>query len=152
MSEPPPSKSALRRLRPWSVTLLALGVLTNAGLNTARLALAFTQWSFIYSLQGIPPLYLVFSGLVWAVTAWLLAWGLWIGAGWAARAARIFVTAFLLFFWFERLFLFEQNQLSWPENGFFLLLVTIAVLVFVFWSTANTKAKRFFGEINERTS
>lgn len=146
------SRSVFRHPRPWSVTLLALGVLTNAGLNTTRLALAFTQWSFINGLGGVPPLYLAVSGLIWAAPAWLLAWGLWRGSGWAARAARIFVTAFLLFFWFERLFLFEQNQLSWPENGFFLLMVTIVVLVFVFWSTANMKAKRFFGEFNERTS
>ena len=53
--------------RPASVTLVALGVLTIASLRLIRLVLAVLDWDFIGTLPGISPVYLVLSGLLWAV-------------------------------------------------------------------------------------
>ena len=138
--------------RPWSVTLLALGVLILASLNTARFVLAISQWSFIRSLNGASPIYLMLSGMVWAMAGWIICWGLWRGSRWTPRFTKIFTVAFLVFFWFERLVLFGQNGISWPENGLFLFILSIVLLLFVFWSTNSAKSKQFFGVINERTS
>ncbi len=137
LSAPPP--------RPFSVTLLALGVLSNASLNTARLVLAVNQWSFISGLPGASPAYLAATGLVWALAAWPLGWGLWSGKRWAARFGQVFAAAFAIYFWAEQLFLFAAKPLSWPENGYFLLIVTIGLLGFVFRCTTSAKSKRFFG-------
>ena len=138
--------------RPLSVTLLMFGVLILASLNTARFVLAIDDWSFIWSLKGASPVYLAVSGLVWAVAGWVTLWGLWRGARWAARLTQIFTTAFLVFFWSERVFVFGQDGIAWPENGLFIFIVSIVLILFVFWSTTKAKSKQYFGVIDERTS
>ena len=141
--------------RPHRVTYLALGVLTIAGLSAVRFVLALRQWTFLGSLPGVSPLYIVISGLVWLLAAGPLAWGLWRGRSWAPRLVQAAALVYSAYFWVERLFLFDRIPGRWihvPENTPFILAVNLLLLIFTFWSTSGAKPNLFFGVTHERSS
>ena len=74
-SKPEPTPVTPVVKRPWSVTLLTLGVLLITALNLTRFALSLREWTFLASQPGISPLYLAASGLIWAVAGSALVWG-----------------------------------------------------------------------------
>ncbi len=139
--------------RPFSVTLLALGVLTIASLNLVRFVQAVRQWSFLASLPSEPPLYLVLTALIWIATGVPLVWGLWKGKAWAPARCRAFTVAYAAYFWLERLFLFGRPRggfslpslASLPGGGLFSALATLVLLLFVFWALRRAGAKKYFG-------
>lgn len=139
--------------RPFSVTLLALGVLTIASLNLVRLIQAVRQWSFLASLPAESPLYLVLTALIWMAAGGPLVWGLWTGKQWAPSRCYTFVLAYTVYFWWERLFLFgrpngglDAPSLAYlPGQGLFLAVATILFLVFVLWTLRRPGAKKYFG-------
>lgn len=143
------------RSRPRRVTYLALGVLTIAGLSAVRLILALRQWTFLGSLPGVSPLYIMSTGLVWTLVAGLLVWGLWRGCSWAPRYSQVAALAYSSYFWAERLFLFDRTPGSWihlPDNAPFILVANLLLLIFTFWSTSGAKPDLFFGVTHERSS
>ncbi len=147
-SNSPPPK--LRR--PASVTLLALGVLTIASLNLVRFYLAISQWNFLAGLPSESPLYLVSTALIWNVTGWPLAWGLWRGKTWAPARCRSFSIAYGAYFWLERAFLFGKPRgdfslpslASLPGYGLFSAVMTVLILAFVFWTLSRKRVKSYF--------
>lgn len=139
------STPQLQAGRPSRVTLLALGVLTIAGLNLYRLIQAIVQWDFLASLPGFSPLYLAISGLFWAATGLPLAWGLWLGREWAPRATQLFSVGFALYFWLDRVFLTDDPLIpAGSSNLFFLGGLTIVLLALTFGILSTARSRAFF--------
>lgn len=126
--------------RPSSVTLLAYGVLSFAGINLLRLYQTVIQWEFLAELLPFPPLYLAVSGLVWGAVGLLAVWGLWRGACWAPGFTQLLALAYLIFYWLDRLLLATQHT-----NWLFAIAGSVFGLVLVFWILSRRKAIDFFG-------
>ncbi len=142
--------------RPFSVTLLALGVLIIAGLNLTRLILTVRQWAFLSSLPGVSPIYLALTGFIWALTGLPLVWGLWRGLPWAPRLAQALALTYAAYYWLDHIFLAERlagqgNAASGflPLNWPFAAAITAILMVFVSWTLSRPKTKDFFGELHE---
>ena len=132
--------------RPFSVTLLTLGVLTIATVNIIRFLLTILQWEFLNDILPISPVYLAFSGLVWSLVLLPQAWGLWRGYSWAPRLGLITSLAYSLYYWLDRLLLTTNyGGQNWP----FVIVFNIILLVSIYWILSRRKARAFFGEIYE---
>ena len=134
--------------RPFSVTLLTVGVLTLAVLNFTRLFQTVTQWGFLAErLSPFLLVYLAISGLVWTVSGLLLSIGLWRGSFWAPAFTRLATLLYLVYFWLDRLLtrLFVPGFANWP----FLLFVTLVAVFIVFWILSRRNVKAFFGETHD---
>lgn len=141
------TQTVAARRRPTGVTLLAIGVLTFAGINLIRLVGSLQQREFLAGLLPISPFYLSISGLVWLVVGCILAWGLWLGRRWAIRATLVGVLAYSLYYWIDRLLLAAEKP---GYNWIFSLVTNLLLLGIVYWVLNNRKAKIFFGELNDR--
>ena len=135
----------MRTRRPFSVTLLALGVLSIAVINTIRFVQALQLWEFLYSLPGVSPPYLAITGAAWALVNFPLWWGLWTGQRWAPHATLIGLAAYVLYAWFDRIFVANtpltlDGSHAWP----FRVGATLVILVLVIWILSRQKAKTFF--------
>jgi hypothetical protein len=140
------------RRRPRSVTVVALGVLTIAGLNTARVILALVRWQALDHFPGVPQFYIACTGAVWAVAAWSIAWGVWRGETWAPRVMRLAVLVYSGYYWLDRLFM--ANRTVWfepvlPVNWLFAAGLNGFVFWLVYWTLSRPISKKFFGELNE---
>jgi hypothetical protein len=136
----------LVRRRPLSVTLLALGVLTLAGINLLRFVVSLQQWDFLDSLLLVHPLYIAVTGIVWALAGLTMTYGLWFGKGWAVRGTQAITLLYSLYYWLDRL-LFATS--SGGYNWIFTLGVNILMVLLVFWILSNRKARAFFGAMND---
>ena len=133
--------------RPFSVTLLAIVVLTIAGINLLRFAQAILQREFLSEFPTISLPYLLLSGLVWAASGLVSAWGLWLHKKWAPRFTIIYVLVYSLYYWLERIWLSRFN--SWV-NIPFAIGANILLLLITGWVLTRPKARAFFGEFHER--
>jgi hypothetical protein len=138
---------AVRRSRPLSVTLLALGVLTVAGINLLRFVVSLQQWNFLEEILSVSPLYLAGSGLVWSLVGLALALGLWFGKRWSVPGAWLTGLAYSLYFWLDRLLVAAGGVGS---NWLFVLVLNLLLLVLMYACLANRKAKDFFGDKHDR--
>jgi hypothetical protein len=141
-----PSISAPRR-RPFTVTLLALGVLMFAWLNTVRLALSISQWRFLGSL-AVAPLYIAGSGLLWGLAWLVLFWGLWRGLGWAWRGVQVAAPLYALYVWMDRILpglRYQSIAGAMPSNWPFLLVLTGVLLAYVLLVLMLPKTRAFLG-------
>lgn len=143
----PRSTDASPTRRPFSVTLLALAVLTIAGLNLLRFIQAILLREFLSEFPSVSLPYLILSGLVWAVSGLVSVWGLWRRKNWAPRFTMIFILVYSLVYWLERLWLSRYN--SWM-NVPFAIGANILLLLFTAWVLTRPKARSFFGEFHER--
>jgi hypothetical protein len=134
----------MKTSRDRSVTLLALGVLTFAGISLLRLYQVLVQWGFLAEILPFSPLYLALTGLVWGLVGLVLGWGLLRGRTWAPGFTRLVALAFLIYFWLDRLLLARQTT-NWP----FAAVMSLLVLALVFWTLSRRKARIFFGEWHE---
>ena len=98
---------------------------------------------YINSKHG--PFCLVTSGLIWTI-AGMRGWcGLWWLKRWGAGFTRGLALVFSLYTWLERLFLLDRPakalvfQPILPANWIFLAGLNILLLIWVFWSTRQTK-------------
>lgn len=142
------------KTRPRSVTLLAMGVLSIAGFYTARLLLALAQWHDLSTFAGVSPGYIAFIGLVWALCAWPLGWGLWRGKTWAPRLARSAALLYSVYYWLEQVILAtrQAGSFSVPIYAPFAAVVNLLCVLLCFYILARVKVRAYFGELNERTS
>lgn len=134
-------------VRPKSVTLLALGVLSIALFNLLGLLQIVQNES---SLRSYFPFTLEWLGLLrlfWACTGIALAWGFFFGRTWAFSALRPAVIAYLVWYWLERYLFFTQAGRG--DNIVFLAVVSLLVVIVVFWILSAWRVKKFFGVINE---
>lgn len=119
--------------RPRRVTLLALGVLSIALFNLLRFSAALRQWAFLAEQEGVSPLYIAASGAVWAASGGALFWGLWRCQRWVLWPARLFVLAYALYAWADRLLpalRYQPLAQALPPNWLFLAVFTLALLAF----------------------
>lgn len=136
--------------RPFLVTLLAVLVLSITIVNLLRLVNTIALWSFLSDFPGISPFYLAATGLVWALIGVALVWGLLTGNPRAPKAARILTIFYLSYKWLEWIVSTTSgNKLqNWP----FLVVLTIVVILFTFWTLSRSDAKAFFGVMHEQSS
>lgn len=131
---------ARRPPRPFSVTLLALGVLIIAGIHWVRFSEAIAQRNFLLEIAPNLFPYLLSSGLIWGTLWLLLAWGLWLGKRWARRGTLIVTPIYGLYYWLDRLLLRRNNLYDIP----FWLATTLLVLLFIFGVLTRPKVRDFF--------
>ena len=129
--------------RPYSVTLLAFGVLIIAGINLYRCVEALLQWHFLAELLPTLPLYQALSGALWGLAGIPIAWGLRRGARWAARLTPYAAVTYTIYAWIDRLALRTGSQ---EYNLPFAVGTTILVLASTFWILSRPRVKSFFRE------
>jgi hypothetical protein len=129
------------------VTLITLAVLTIACLNLLRFILSLVDWQFLSTLEGISPLYQALTGLAWAITGFVLFWGLWRRKRWAPMAASGWALLYALYYWLDRLFLTGWLKSGQPPaNLVFGMGLTLMILVVVFWTLSRPKIKVIYGK------
>ena len=134
--------------RPFSVTLLALSVLSFAVIYLVRFGAALAEWSFLASLSlSVPPLYLAVTGLIWGSVGLVLYPGLWFGKPWAKKAVFVAAPVYGLYYWLEQLFIMDSplRNANWPFQIFF----SIGLLVIAFWVMRRPAIRNYFGESHE---
>lgn len=140
--------------RPFSVTLLALGVLSITGMNLARLVLAISRWQFLSSLPGVSPLYIALTGLIWGMVGLVLFWSLWRGLSWAPRLMQASMLTYAAYYWLDKIFLAERTALSsqeslsafLPLNWPFTITMTALFFIVTVWILSRPDTKVFFGD------
>ena len=133
--------------RPFSVTLLTLGVLIMAAINLLGFAQAILNWEFYSDILSIPLAYLALSGLFWGLAGLPLVWGLWLGRPWAVRYTLFYVLAYTLYYWLDRIILsVNAGGSNWP----FIVITNLILIIIIFWVLYRPRAKAFFGETNDR--
>jgi hypothetical protein len=142
MSNNPPDPDRLvSPPRPLSVTFLALGVLTIAGLNLIRFYQSIQLWGFLSEFPTVSPLYIAASGLVWGVAGLALAWGLWRGYAPARRLTLIFVAAYTLYYWIDRLWVGKPGL---SANLAFSAGLNLVLILLTVWILTRPRARTFF--------
>lgn len=142
------SDSIQERKRPFSVTLLAVMVLTITIVHLVRFINALTMWSFLSTLPGKPPLYLALTGLIGSFAGIAIFWGLWTGKPNTPLATRIMTAVYLGYQWLEQFLAVRAGNefKNWP----FVTIATLIVLLFVLWTLSHSAAKVYFGEMHEQ--
>ena len=135
------------RKRPFSVTLLALLVLSITIVHLVRFINAHTMWSFLSTLPGKPPLYLALTGLIGSIAGLVVFWGLWTGKPNTPLATRILIVVYLGYQWLEQILAVRAGNEF--ENWPFAMTATLIFLLFVYWTLSHTAAKVYFGEMHE---
>jgi len=133
--------------RPRSVTLLAFVVLTIGSLYLVRFIESIRQWDFLMEVLIISPIFLTISGIFWASIGFLLVWGLIRGDEWVQKWLKILSVIFVIYIWFERILLFNQSSRS--NNDLFIAIISILLLIYVFWTLSRKDVKVFFGANHE---
>jgi hypothetical protein len=109
------SKSSGVGYRPKNVTLLTLGVLLFVSIHLARIVQSVLLWSLLVKILPISPLYLVMSGLIWAVSGIIVIWGLWRGLYWVTWLIYLASLTYSIYYWIDRLWISSDPNLSnWP--------------------------------------
>ncbi len=146
-NQPVPPRPTPARKRPFSVTLLAVGVLIFTVLNWLRLIESIRQWDLLVSYPiSVSPLYLAVSGACWGLAGLPLVWGLYFGCAWVLLPAKIAVPFYGAYYWIDKLWLAQPAAIAtrWP----FMAAVTLAALAFTFWTLTRPKARQFFRQAN----
>jgi hypothetical protein len=142
-SHPQPSGESLRPRRPFSVTLLAIGVLTLAAAGLVRTRQAIAFWDDLTSLSlSISPLYMAATGLIFGLAGLPIGLGIWRGRPWAPRFTAGYVILVFIYFWLDRFF-FVQSEIG-QVNTLFAIGITIFILLCMFWILSRQQAKCFF--------
>jgi hypothetical protein len=139
--------SSVKR-RPVTVTILALAVLIIAVINLARFWAALRNWNTLVSLGVRPaPLFIVLTGLFWAITGLALFRLIWIGHSRARLSSFIIIALYIMYFWMDRLVF--QNPIS-QENTPFALGMTILVVFYTVLSLSLPANQAFLSRKNEQ--
>jgi len=144
--------------RPWSVTLLALGVLIITVINFIRFVLSIRYWGFLSSRLGISPIYLALSGFIWSAAGLILLWGLWKAKIWAPKLMQAVALTYALYYWLDHIFLMEHSingardaiRLLLPSNWQFSAGVTVVSLAYMVWTMKRIKVKAYFGLVDSK--
>jgi hypothetical protein len=127
--------------------LLALGVLSIAVINLVGVIQLISSWQLLKPLLPFSPTWLGISRLFWAVTGLVIVWGLWVGRHWAPRLTKLATVIFVIYFWSDRLLLFNPDSLS--ANIPFMIVITLLSLGFVFLVLASSASERYFGATDD---
>jgi hypothetical protein len=130
---------AEKKIRPFSVTILALFVFCLALWNGLRLGDALYFWKTL-AVYNANPLYLSISGGVWLILGLFLAWNLWSGKIIGPVAGLLGALGYTAWYWFDRLFLQEPHS-----NWSFALIANFVLLLMILLILFSPRSKRFFG-------
>jgi hypothetical protein len=135
--------------RPWIVFLQFVATLIFSAVSWIRFGMALSLWDFLNGLPlAVPPQFQLVSGLVWGVAGlWMCVW-LWRGNPRAPLTFSILGVTFALYYWAVQIFIMtsEIRQTNW----LFSAIVTVVLLLLIFWSLKPTAVKVFFGEKYEQ--
>jgi hypothetical protein len=126
--------------RPFSITLLAVGVFLMAGLHLIRFYQALKQWDFLAGLPGVSPLYLALTGLVWFLVGFGVGLALLRGYRFAPYAVMGLALAFTIYSWVDRALIAHESPDAWP----FLVIVNVILLVWVILALRRKGARQYF--------
>ena len=129
--------------RPFSVTLLAVAVLSLMAWNAGQAVVAARQLDFMQSLGvGTPGGVQIVTGVTWAIGFLLAAIGLWRLRAWGRHWLLIAIAAYQLQGWIERLTLERASYevLTRPAD----LAVSISSIVIVWFILFLPKIRRAF--------
>lgn len=123
---------------PVSVTIVAMLVLSLTIINTIRAGAAITRWGILREFEPHPgPLYILLTGLAWAVTGGVMFIALGRRRAWARTGLSAAAALYCAYVWADRL-IFQAGQ---PRaNVPFSVTITIvglACVLFVLWSPAG---------------
>lgn len=128
--------------RPFSVTILAIGVLMVSISQLVRLTQAIYQREFLNTLAPGLALYLSLSSFIFLV-GWCVVWlGLWRSLRWAPGVTRFVSLTYITFIWVDRFLI--KNTGSRDANTLFILVVHILLILGVFWILARNKASFYW--------
>ncbi len=136
--------------RPWSVTLLAVGVLMFAGYQLSRVILIGLNLPLLQQLglaAWLPPL-LIMAALGQVLGGLAIARGLWQGRPWAGRHAHWLIIIMALAHWFNRLVLAENTLVT--RNWAFSLALQIAFWILLYGTPILPEAQTYFGANHDR--
>ena len=143
---------AQSKQRPWSVTLLMLGVLIITIVNLIRFVLSIRYWGFLSSRLGGSPIYLTLTGFIWSAAGLFLFWGLYNAKTWAPKLMQAVALTYVLYYWLDHIFLMEHSmsgasgatRMLLPSNWRFSAAVTVVSLVYMVWTLSRPKVKAYF--------
>ena len=152
-SRPQAVSEAPSNKRPWSVSLLALGVLIITVINLIRFVLSIRYWGFLSSRSGISSIYLALTGFIWSAAGLILLWGLWKAKTWAPKLMQAVALTYALYYWLDHIFLMEHSVIGetgafrvlLPSNWQFSAGVTVVSLAYIVWTLSRSKVKAYFG-------
>ncbi len=125
--------------RPFGVTLLLWLVLILSAWGLLRFAGALRWWDLLVEKKAhLGPLYLSITGAGWALAGIVLVWSILSTKRWAHLAVLIFTSAWLIEYWFERLF-FQSARSNIP----FAIVATLFILAITAISALNRKTKSY---------
>lgn len=133
--------SLTSKRRPGLVTWFSLGVLILSAIFLIRFTAALQLPDLPLT---VPAGYLALTGAIWGVAGTLLSYGLFTGKGWGRAALPWGVSAFLVWYWIDRI-LFTRSEYaarSWP----FALLLTALGLVWMLWMMRRKGFREYFEE------
>ena len=94
----------MSRKRPFGVTLLLWMVLCLSAWGMLRLFAALRWWEVLDQYGArLGPLYLAFTGAVWAIAGVVLVWSVWAGKSWSYLAIPVSIFLWLAEYWLERI-------------------------------------------------
>jgi len=142
--------------RPFSVTILMLGVLIITMINLTRLVLSIKYWGFLGSWPEISPLYIAMTGFIWTSVGALLLWGLWKRKIWAPRLMQAVALTYALYYWLDHILLMGHPangtsgaiRVLLPVNWQFAAGVTVICLAYTAWTLGRAKVKAYFNPVN----
>jgi len=128
--------------RPFSVTLLAVLVLFFTLLNILRFSAALRLHDFLSEpFPGVPVGYLAATGAFWALVGLPLALGLFFGRAWSLDYGRVVTGLYTVYYWIEHLCVVDSRAIV--SRLPFAIGLSIALLVFSFWTLAQPRARMF---------
>lgn len=129
--------------RPFSVTLLAIGVLTLALVGLVRAGQAIRLWSFLTTLE-VSAGYLLVTGLLAGLAGLPSVFGLWRGTVWSPRYTIGYVSALLVFYWIDRIWM-TQSQTT-LVNTPFAIGISLLIALLTTWILLSKPARSFFSK------
>ncbi|UCH58303.1 MAG: hypothetical protein JSV61_08755 [Anaerolineales bacterium] len=133
--------------RPWSVTLLAVVVLSMAILNLVRGWQAIAQREFLFEILAVPWLYLASSGMVWGLIGLVLFLGLWQGYTRVPMYTALAAFLYSVYYWVDRMLVTtDRAQANLP----FALIFNLMIILLIFRILSLRKTRTFFGEWHDR--
>jgi hypothetical protein len=135
----------VKRRRPFSATLLSLGVLIIDVLNLIRFVEALRLWTFLEGLPSVSPLYIAGTGFLWTIIWTTVLIGVWFGMRWAPLLTLLAALFYAIYYWFDLLFVARisigvDSGTAWP----FRLLLTFLLLGLTYYLSHNRKARAYF--------
>jgi hypothetical protein len=125
--------------QPLTVTILAIFVLFITSWNGIRAYSAIANWQVLKEF-GANPVYLLATGLFWAITGLWLFRAIWKGYRYAFRAGLTTAGLYTLWYWCDRL-IFQPAQ---APNIFFSIFMSVVFLAFFIITLCLPASKAFF--------